>query len=393
VQQRNVLYLIRTWALGGSHTIIRLLLKHLPRDQFNIITVPYDAPGTGDADFIASVEREGGDIAPERIPWRSRGNWFRARAQIAALIDKYQIDLIHCHDTHSNVLVGIGRKQWPCACIASPYGWWQPKWHLQAHVYHWAEKNLALPHFDRVYTVSQDMKHKILRGKTEESRIRVIHTGLDLALFDTGATRDAVRQELGFEHGQVVLGTVSRLFREKGHRHLLDALHRLAPDFPNLRLLIVGTGDQREALEQQAATLGLRDRVLFTGFYADLPGVLRAMDIFCQPSIDHEGFPTSVLEAQAAGLPVIASDIGGTKETLHEGVTGLLVPPADVNAFAAQVRFLLEDPARREAMARAARPWIEQSFTLQDMITQMTETYHEAIEAHERSKANPGRGH
>ncbi|MBI2433518.1 MAG: glycosyltransferase [Candidatus Hydrogenedentes bacterium] len=375
----NVLYLIRTWALGGSHTIVRLLMKHLPKDEFNIITVPYDAPGDGDERFIESVRRQGDDVAPERIPWKSRENWFQARARVAELIRKYDIQLIHCHDTHSNVLVGLGRRRWPCACIASPYGWWQAPWHVQAHVYHWVEKNLALPHFERVYTVSQDMKRKIMRGRTPESRIRVIHTGLDLAFLEQGQARETVRRASGFDAQQVVVGTVSRLFREKGHKYLLDALHLLRDEHPELRALIVGTGDQRTALETQARTLGMGDRVIFTGFYDDLPGALRAMDIFCQPSIDHEGFPTAVLEAQAAGLPVIASDIGGTVETIDPGVTGLLVRPANAAALAGALRQLVADPGRRQAMGAVARPWIERSFTLQAMISQMIQTYEEAM--------------
>lgn len=380
----NVLYLIRTWDLGGSHTIIRLLLKHLPQDKFNIITVPYDAPGDGDARFVASVRAQGGDVAADRIPWKTRGQWFVARDTVEQLIAKYSIDLIHCHDTHSNVLVGIGRKRWPCACVASPYGWWERRWQLQAKAYHWAEKNLALPNFDRVYTVSQDMKSKILRGRTAADRIRVIHTGLDLDLFDKGGTRAAIRAQLGLPNDAVVLGTVSRLFREKGHCHLLDAAASLRDAHPALRLLIVGRGDQREALEAQARALGISDRVNFTGFFEDLPGALRAMDLFAQPSIDHEGFPTAVLEAQAAGLPVIASDIGGTHETMDRGRTGLLVPPGDSRALADAICSLLVDPTRRAAMAAAARPWIEASFTLQNMLDQMGTMYDEAIDLYRR---------
>lgn len=377
--RRNVLYLIRTWDLGGSHTIIRLLLRHLPQDQFNIITVPYDAPGDGDARFVASVRAQGGDVAPERIPWRSRSQWGAARDMIASLIAKYDIDLVHCHDTQSNVLVGIGRDRFKCACIGSPYGWWEAPWQVQAKFYHWMEKNLALPNFDRVYTVSEDMKRKILRGRTRAEIIRVIHTGIDLAPLARGRARAETRRDLGLPEDALVLGTVSRLFREKGHRILLDAVATLRRAHPNLYVLIVGKGDEREALEAQARALGVGERVVFAGFYDDIPGALRAMDIFAQPSIDHEGFPTSVLEAQAAGLPVIASDIGGTVETMAPGVTGVLVPPADVAALAGAIDALCRDPARRAAMAAAAGPWIASQFTLEDMIRQMTELYHEAI--------------
>lgn len=378
----NVLFLIRTWALGGSHTIIRLFLKHLPQDEFNIITVPYDAPGTGDADFIRSVQQQGNQVAPERISWNSRMNWFAARRTIGELIEKYDIDLIHAHDTHSIVLVGVGRNRFPVPAVGSPYGWWEAPWHVQAKAYHWVEKNIALPHFERVYTVSQNMKQKVLAGRTPEDRIRVIHTGIDLAQFETGASREDARAGFGFDDTHVVVGTVSRLFREKGHKHLLHAAALLRDSCPHLRLLIVGTGDQREALEAQAAQLGLRDRIVFTGFHADLPGALRAMDVFAQPSIDAEGFPTAVLEAQGAGLPVVVSDIGGTVETIHPGHTGLLVPPGDEAALAEAIRSLVDDPARRMAMAAQARPWIESQFTLPDMMRQMAATYHEAIAAY-----------
>ncbi len=375
----NLLYLIRTWDLGGSHTIIRLFLKHLPEERFNIVTVPYDAPGDGDQRFIESVHKQGGDVAPERIPWHSRGDWFRARAQVDELIAKYSIDVIHCHDTISNVLVGLGRKRFRCAAVASPYGWWTPKWHLEAQLNHWIENHLALPNFDRVYTVSETMKKNVLKGGTPEERIRVIHTGLDLSQFERGAQdREAVRTELAVPEDALVVGTVSRLFAEKGHTHLLDAAHALLPDFPQLHLLIVGTGGERQALEEKAARLGMADHVTFTGFYDDLTGALRAMDIFCQPSILHEGFPTAVLEAQAAGLPVVASDIGGTFETIDEGKTGLLCKPADAADLAAKLRQLLENPARRHEMAKAARPWIENSFTLRNMVEQIGNAYEEA---------------
>jgi len=179
-----------------------------------------------------------------------------------------------------------------------------------------------------------------------------------------------------------VVGTVSRLFAEKGHQYLLDALKLLAGDVPQLRVMIVGTGDLRQPLEEYARKLGLRDRVIFTGFYEDLPGALRAMDVFAQPSVLEEGFPTSVLEAQAAGLPVVASDIGGTHETMDVGKTGVLVPPKDAGALAAALRELAGDAGQRSTMGKAARKWIEDSFTLEDMIGKVTQTYLEAVDAY-----------
>lgn len=378
----NVLYLIRTWAYGGPHTIILFLLKHLPKDLFNITVVPYDTRSGSDQQFVDAAARQGHAVAPDRIPWRTRAAWFAARNKIGDLVRKYNVGLIHAHDTHSIVLVGVGRDRWPCACVASPYGWWEPKFHLRARVYHWIERNRALPNFERVITVSNDMKSKIFHGPTPEKRVRVINTGLDLSKFAGGATREETRRKFGIPDDAWVVGTVSRLFREKGHRYLLDALKILAPKCPPARVMIVGTGDLRRDLEKYATRLGIRDRVVFTGFCEDLPGALRAMDIFAQPSILEEGLPTSVLEAQAARLPVVASDIGGARETIDVGRTGILVPPRDANALAEALISLVMTPPLFKAMSAAARPWIERSFTLENMVRQVTETYLQAVDAY-----------
>lgn len=380
----NLLYLIRTWDLGGSHTIIRAFIKHLPRERFNIIVVPFDAPGDGDARFVKAVESDGFAVAPERIPWRSRGSWAAARGMIAQLIDKYNIECIHAHDTHSNVLVGLGRDRWECACVGSPYGWWEDG-RLRPKFYHWVEKNLALPNFDLVYTVSQDMRKKILAGRTKPERIRVIHTGIDLHRLDAGNSREAMRERFGFTGDDIVFGTVSRLFIEKGHIHLVEALAQLArgsqrPVIP--KLLIVGTGDQRAAIERALVDHGLREHAVFAGFVDDLAGAYRAMDVFVQPSIDHEGFPTAVLEAQAGGLPVIASDIGGTKETMLPGETGVLVPPGNSEALAAAMQALATDHARRKEMGKSARRFVRSTFTLENMIAQMSDVYEEAVSSY-----------
>lgn len=376
----NVLYLFRTWAFGGSATIVLLLLKHLPKDRFNVICVPFDTPARLDDALVREAEKRGLPIAQDRVPWPNRRSWGLARDAIAGMVRKYSIDLIHSHDSHPNVLVGIGRKRWPCACVASAYGWWNSIFPLRRRVYQWSESNFALPYFERVITVSEHMKGKILRGRTPEDRIRVINTGLDWDALRHEGDGGAVRDELGIPHSACVVGTVSRVSVEKGHRYLLDAAARLANPCPELRVLIVGDGPERAALEAQARRLGIADRVVFTGFYDNLPGAYAAMDIFALPSIMEEGFPTSSCEAQVAGLPVIASDIGGTKETIDVGATGLLARPGDAADLAEKIRTLVKDTATRRAMAAAARPWIENHFTLQDMLAKVGDTYQEALD-------------
>jgi len=384
VKRLNLLYLIRSWEFGGSHSIVLHLMQHLPADRYNIVCVPYDAFTEGDRLFIAQAEKRGLSIAEDRVPWRSRRDWGRARDTVNGLIEKYKIDLLHTHDPHSNVMIGIGRDRWPCACVASAYGWWDGIIQFRRFVNQWVERNISLKNFDRVITVSQHMKKRILRGTTPESRIRVIPTGFDPSPLRYAGSRTEARRKLGLRDDAVVVGTVSRVSVEKGHRHLIDAAVNIVRAHPNAHFLIVGNGPAKADVDAQVKRLGLESHVTLTGFYEDLPEVLAALDIFAQASVEQEGLPTSILEAESAGLPIVASDIGGTNETMIPGETGLLVKPGSVRGFEVALGDLIGNAARRQAMGAAAQAWFEMTFTLERMIEQVCATYDEALEAYAR---------
>jgi glycosyltransferase involved in cell wall biosynthesis len=375
----NVLYLVRTWAFGGSHTIILLLMEHLPKDRYNVICVPYDTFSGTDAQFVEQAHRRGLEIAPDRIPWKSRTDWWKARQTVRDLIEKYQVDFVHAHDPQSTILVGLGRDTWGCARVATEYGWWSRLRPFRRTLNQWIERQFALPRFDLVITVADDMKRRILRGPTPETRVRVIKTGLKPADPPGSGLRETVRRRLGIPIEACVVGTVSRVSVEKGHDVLLDAAARLAPDHPRLHVLIVGRGPARRNLERRTAELGISDRVTFAGFLQDLAAAHAAMDVFVQPSVEQEGLPTSVLEAQLSGLPVVASDIGGVNEALCNGVTGHLAPPGDASALAKVLATLIKDASRRKDLGDAGRAWVADRFSISRMIEETCDAYEEAL--------------
>ncbi|MBM3289478.1 MAG: glycosyltransferase family 4 protein, partial [Candidatus Hydrogenedentes bacterium] len=360
MKRRNVLYLIRSWAFGGSHTILLTLMKHLPKDRYNVICVPYDTFSGLDEIFVEQARKRGLPPSDERIPWKARTNWWKARAKVTELVHKYEIDLVHTHDPHSNTMIGIGRGAWPCAVAASAYGWWDGFRPFRRFVYQWIERDFALRNFDRVITVSDHMKSRILAGTTPEDIVRVIPTGVGIGHAPPEAGT-AFRARYGIPGDAVVAGTVSRVSIEKGHTHLIDAAAQLRGRCPQLRVLIVGQGPAKQALEEQTSRLGLHDCVVFAGFCDDLPAAFAAMDIFAQPSVQQEGLPTAILEAQAAGLPVIASDIGGVSESVHGGI---LVPPGDARALANAIELWIDNAAARRSIGDTARAHVEESFSI-----------------------------
>lgn len=173
----------------------------------------------------------------------------------------------------------------------------------------------------------------------------------DFAYRDS-ATRAEARAELGCGDA-LLFGTVASLTRQKGHRHLLEAVRLVAPALPGAGWLIIGDGPLRGELETAAAGLPVR----FLGARNDVPRLLQAMDLFVLPSL-WEGMPNAALEAMATGLPLIATDVAGSRELALPGRTGWLVPPADAPALAEAMREAAE-PARRADYGRAARALVE----------------------------------
>jgi glycosyltransferase involved in cell wall biosynthesis len=203
------------------------------------------------------------------------------------------------------------------------------------------------------------------------SKMRVIHTGIELDRFEPGAWRDVARQELGYSPTQLVVGTVARLDDErKGIRGFLRSAAIAGREVDSLRFLIVGEGLHRPAYEALAGELGIADRVTFAGWRSDVPRMLDAMDIFIMPS-DFEGGPTSVIEAMAMSQPVIATSVGMVPEIIEDGVSGVIVGPGDVQAMAQALCALAANADLRNAMGANARRRALSSLS----IARMTDEY------------------
>jgi len=170
------------------------------------------------------------------------------------------------------------------------------------------------------------------------------------------------------------------MFRgSKGHDHLLDAFARVHARRADARLLLVGDGGRRAWAEGLARDRGIADAVRFAGFRTDVPALLGVMDCFALASTRTEGVPGSLLQAAAAGIPLVASRIGGIPEFVDDGVTGLLVPPEDPAALAAAIERVLADPAAAAARARTARKRCEEGFSRETSIGRLIALYDELL--------------
>ena len=170
---------------------------------------------------------------------------------------------------------------------------------------------------------------------------------------------------------------LSRLRQLKGIEYFLEAAAIVAPRFPRARFLIVGDGPYRRKLEQFAARLGLGHRLTFMGFRLDIPSLLSEITISVLPSLS-EGLPNALLESMAAGVPVVATRVGGTPELIEDGISGLLVPPRDPRALAGAVALLLANPELAENMGAAARQRVAQRFPM-ELAVRTTESLYQRL--------------
>ena len=206
-----------------------------------------------------------------------------------------------------------------------------------------------------------------------------MHNGIDVRRFQQVLHNKSTRKEWGIAPSDFVIGFIGRLEEQKGITYLLQAIEKLNCSFSHLKVVIVGEGSLSGQFLVQAISLRLTN-VRFTGFQRDTPKFLGMFDVFVLPSL-FEGLPVSAIQAMAAGLPVVASRVGGIEEVVEHEVTGLLVEPAHPQELAGALSRLVENPERRLKMGEQAREHAMLRFSAEAMVAKTEGIYAELLEA------------
>jgi glycosyltransferase involved in cell wall biosynthesis len=250
------------------------------------------------------------------------------------------------------------------------------------------------PSMDRLIAVSRAIVAKLLIEGRTAAPVELVYNGVDLQRYEYTDACCTLPEEYGFPDGTPLVGVVARLEPEKGHRTLLDAWPLVLKRVPNAKLLIIGEGSQRGALEDQAEEMDLlgercsgdrcvgtrrarpEAKVLFTGLRDDVPAVTAALDVAVLPSY-REAQGLALLEAMALRRPVVATNVGGVPEMVDDGVTGLLVPPRDPIALGSAIARLLTNHPLADMLARAGHDFVHANFSLDEMVRAISAIYEE----------------
>lgn len=279
--------------------------------------------------------------------------------RLARLIRAERPDLVHLHSRRgADTWGGLAAKLAGVPCVLSR--------RVDNPESRWA---VALKYrlYDHVITISEGIRQVLLSEGLAPQKVSCVRSAVDAAPYLPPVDRAAFRAEFGLPPDALVAGVVAQLIPRKGHRYLLSALPGLLERHPDLQVLIFGQGPLEAELRAEVESRNLAAAVRFTGFRHDLPRWLGGLDMLIHPA-DMEGLGVSLLQASAAGVPIVTSRAGGLPEAVQDGVTGILCPPGDVAALAAAIDRLAGDAALRARFGAAGRARILAEFSIDAMV-------------------------
>lgn len=344
---------------GGARQVVYLLDGLARRGVRGVLACPRGAEiarHAGAAEVVELPMRGDADVA---LAWR-----------LARLARRCNAGLMHLHSRRgADVWGGIGARLAGVPAVLSrrvdnP----EPR----------AVVALKYRLVDHVITISEAIREVLLAEGLPSHRVSCVRSAVDATPYLEPVDRTAFDAEFDVPAGALRLGIVAQLIERKGHRVLLEALQALQPRWPQAVLLVFGRGPLEEALRAEVARCGLQAQVRFAGFRDDLPRWLGGLDLLVHPA-SMEGLGVSLLQAAAAGVPIVASRAGGLPEAVADGRTGLLVPPGDVTALAAAIDGLLADAALRERMGAAGRERVLAEFSPEAMSDGNLEVYRRVL--------------
>lgn len=363
---RRILHVITSLIRGGAETHLADLVRGQIREG-NDVSVAYLK---GDPYWVPELRSAGVQVTHLDL---GRYGDPRPATRLRRLIASTKPDLLHAHMPPAELytrlaLLGTGART---PLVITKHN---------DEPFHRAPGAMAMGRWvvkraSRVIAISDAVsRYTAERLSVDKSKLRTIHYGIDPAPY-RAVSRDAaldVRRSLGIADDELLIGTVCRLVPQKDIPLLLEAFSRLTG---RARLLIVGNGVLAGELRARAHEMGIGERVIWTGFRADIPQIMAALDVFALSS-KYEGFGLVLLEAMAASRPVVATNVSAIPEVVVDGKTGLLVPPGDASAFA-DALMKMESADTRRAFGAAALARAEEQFTIAAMVRKTSAVYDE----------------
>ncbi|MBI2857839.1 MAG: glycosyltransferase [Chloroflexi bacterium] len=372
-RRKKVLWLIKGLGVGGAERLLVSSIPYLDRSAFDY-QVGYFLTGAGD--LAPEFEKAGIPLHCFNINSAcDLGGFIR----LAQFLRQQDIDVLHIHSPHAGILgrvaarfSGVGKVVYTEHSLPASQNLLSQLGNL-----------ITYPLNDTTIGVSEAVLRAVLaRQIIKHGTYVAIHNGIDLNAFAlVGANREQVRRTLGIPTDHLVVGNVGNLLRRKGHEYLLEAARIVLNHNRNVTFVIVGRANKEKdlmRLRELARRLAVQDRVIFTGFRSDVCQLMAAFDVFVLPSL-WEGFGIVLLEAMAAGRPVVGTNVGGIPEVIADGENGFLVEPRNPRDIAEKVLELLGSETLRTKMGRKGLEVVREKFSIERTVRETEGMYNLAL--------------
>jgi glycosyltransferase involved in cell wall biosynthesis len=361
----NILYSsISGRSVGGGQQSLLLLLTKIDRATFNPVLV---CPDKGD---FADAAKSLGIVTEVVATPKLAASNFSSIAKLVSIIRRYHISIVHADSARQVFYLGIAARITRTPLI----------WHIRVgdrgnRLY----EELLYALSSRIIAVSHSAASRFGKSYLSNSKIRIIHNAVDITVFSPQVSGESVKNEFNISD-KIIFGTMGQLLPRKGQDIFIHAAAETAARFKNrLIFMIVGTGTSQYAsyLKKLAADHGLEASTIFTGFRSDIPRVMASFDVFVLATSYVEGLSRVIIEAMASGKPVIATDIGGNREAVIDGVNGKLIPPCDVTSLSNAMCTLASNELLRKQLGSKGRRLAQEKFDIKDNVASIEALYKE----------------
>ncbi len=309
-------------------------------------------------------------VAPLQVKCEFHPLLFRAAVDIAACIRANDIDILHAQTRVTQVVSALSGKWAGRPFVSTCHGFFEPRFSRMAFPF-WGKAAVAISR-----PVAEHMTGTL---RVPSADVVLVPNGVDARRFKPGQPETIQALREAFQVGTApLIGIIARLSDVKGHRYLIKAMEDLVNSILGVKCLIIGTGPLEKELKQQVRDAGLESTVLFSRICGRPAELMPMFNVFVMPSLQ-EGLGLSAMEAQACGVPVVASKIGGLVEAVQDGVTGFLVPPRDPSALAAALIKLLSDKPLALRFGEAGRQRTEGMFSVDGMVDGTLAVYRKVL--------------
>ena len=379
----RLLKFVTFFGIGGTEGQVVTMAKEIDESRFDLHLACLHCRGEWLAQLGALDRRP---LTEYHITNLFNGGAFRERLRFARDLRRHRIEILHTYSFYPNVFaIPAARLAGTPLIVASIRDMGAYVTPLQRRA-----QRVICRLADRVVVNAEAVRQWLIDEGYAGERITVIRNGLDLARFAPRPRSLALRHEFGLPRRAPLVAVICRLSPTKGLEYFLQAAALLAGDRDDARFVIVGEvapheQEYRAALEAYAARLGLEGRVVFTGLRLDIPEILSDVAVSVLPSLT-EGLSNVVLESMAAGVPVVATRVGGTPEAVEDGISGFLVPPRDPGALAVAIGRVLDNTELAARVGSAARQRVAGHFSVDRAVRRTEQLYEELLQARRRGR-------